>query len=55
MEYNSTQELIQSDPRSKAYFDTLPSHIQQELLDRFTGAESFDELRSFGDDLRTAV
>ena len=55
MEFNSTLELLQSDPKSKSYFDSLPQHIQQELLDRYTGAKNLDELRSFGDDLRTSM
>lgn len=55
MEFNSTLELLRSDPRSKAYFDSLPTHIQQVLLDRCTGARNLDELKSFGDDLRTTL
>jgi hypothetical protein len=51
MEFNSTLELINSDPKSKAYFDSLPADVQQQLLDRYTGARSLDELRVFGDDL----
>lgn len=39
MEFNSTLELIDSDPKSKAYFDSLPAPIQKQLLDRYTGAK----------------
>lgn len=52
MEFNSTLELIESDPKSKAYFDSLPANVQKTLLDKYTGARSLDELRTFGDDLR---
>ena len=55
MEFNSTLELIETDPKSKAYFDSLPAHIQQQLLDKYTGAKSLDELRVFGDDLMTTT
>ncbi len=55
MEFNSTIELLESDPKSRAYFDSLPQRVQQELLDRYTGARNLDELRSFGDDLRTTL
>lgn len=51
MEFNSTIELLHSDPESQAYFDTLPANVQQQLLDKYTGAKSLDELRVFGDDL----
>ncbi len=51
MEFNSTLELIKTDPKSKAYFDSLPAPVQQQLLDKYTGAKSLDELRVFGDDL----
>lgn len=55
MEFNSTLELLESDPRSRAYFDSLPAPIQKQLLDRYTGAKSYEELRVFGDDLRTTL
>lgn len=51
MEFNSTSELLHSDPQSQAYFDTLPANVQQQLLDKYTGAKNIDELRAFGDDL----
>lgn len=55
MEFNSTLELIESDPKSKAYFEALPAQVQKQLLDRYTGAKSLDELRTFGDDLMTTL
>ena len=55
MEFNSTLELLKSDPKSKAYFDSLPAAVPQQLLDKYTGAKNLDELRVFGDDLRTAL
>ena len=55
MEFNSTVELLQSDPRSKAYFDSLPAAVQKQLLDKYTGAKNLEELRVFGDDLRTTL
>ena len=55
MEFNSTNELLESDPVSRAYFDTLPASVQQELLDKYTGAKNADELRVFGDDLMTHI
>lgn len=55
MEFNSTVELLKSDPKSRAYFDSLPAGVQKQLLDRYTGAKSLDELRAFGDDLRTMI
>lgn len=55
MEFNSTSELLKSDPQAQAYFDTLPSSVQQQLLDKYTGAKCLDELRSFGDDLLTDI
>ncbi len=55
MEFNSTIELLNSDPRSRAYFDSLPAAVQQQLLDKYTGAKSLEELRVFGDDLRTSI
>ncbi len=55
MEFNSTMELLKSDPKSKAYFDSLPAPVQKQLLDRYTGATSLEELRAFGDDLRTTL
>lgn len=53
MEFNSTIELLESDPQSREYFNSLPANIQKQLLDRYTGAKNFEELRVFGDDLRT--
>ena len=55
MEYNSTAELLDSDPKARSYFDTLPVDIQQYLLDKCTGAKNADELRAFGDDLRLCI
>lgn len=55
MEFNSTSELLESDPKSQAYFDTLPANIQQQLLDKYTGAKNVDELKVFGDDLMTHI
>ena len=55
MEFNSTMELLKSDPKSPAYFDTLPANIQKQLLDKYTGAKTVDELRVFGDDLMTSI
>ncbi len=55
MEFNSTLELLESDPLSQEYFDTLPAAIQQTLLDKYTGAKNVDELRAFGDDLLTQI
>ena len=55
MEFNSTMELLQSDPKAKSYFDGLPANVQQQLLDKYTGAKNFEELRVFGDDLQTIV
>lgn len=55
MEYNSTSELISSDPKSKEYFNSLPQNVQKELLDRYTGAKNLDELRSFADDIRVSI
>ncbi len=53
MEFNSTLELLQSDPRSKAYFDSLPAAVQKQLLDKYTGTKNLEELRVLGNDLRT--
>ena len=55
MEYNSTAELLDSDPKARSYFDSLPADIQQHLLDKYTGAKNTDELRAFGDDLRLDI
>lgn len=55
MEFNSTNELLASDPKSQAYFDSLPANIQKQLLDKYTGAKNFEELRAFGDDLMTSI
>lgn len=55
MEFNSTNELLESDPKSRAYFDTLPASVQQQLLDKYTGAKNADELKVFGDDLLTHI
>lgn len=55
MEFNSTLELIETDSKSKAYFDALPAPVQKALLDNYTGATSLDELRAFGDDLITSL
>ena len=51
MEFNSTAELLESDPKSRAYFDSLPATVQQQLLDKYTGAKNADELKVYGDDL----
>lgn len=55
LEFNSTSELLNSDPKSQAYFDSLPANVQQQLLDKYTGAKNLDELRAFGDDLMTNI
>ena len=55
MEFKSTMELLKSDPKSQAYFDTLPANIQKQLLDKYTGAKNVDVLRVFGDDLMTSI
>ena len=55
MEFNSTAELLNSDPQSQAYFDSLPANVQPQLLDKYTGASNLDELRVFGDDLLTSI
>lgn len=55
MEFNSTAELLSSDPKSQAYFDSLPANVQQQLLDKYTGAKNLEELKVFGDDLMTDI
>ena len=55
MEFNSTNELLESDPKSRAYFDTLPASVQQQLLNKYTGAKNVEELKVFGDDLLTHI
>ena len=55
MEYNSIAELLDSDPKARSYFDTLPVDIQQHLLDKCTGAKNADELRAFGDGMRLDI
>lgn len=55
MEFNSTIDLLNSDPKAQSYFDTLPANVQQQLLDKYTGAKNVDELRVFGDDLITSI
>lgn len=55
MEFNSTMDLLNSDPKAQSYFDTLPANIQQQLLDKYTGAKNVEELRVFGDDLITNI
>lgn len=55
MEFNSTSDLLNSDPKSQAYFDTLPANVQQQLLDKYTGAKNLKELQAFGDDLMTSI
>lgn len=53
LEFNSTLELLESDPNSRAYFNSLPANVQKQLLDKYTGAKNLEELRVFGDDLQT--
>lgn len=55
MEFNSTAELLKSDPKAQTYFNSLPANVQQQLLDKYTGAKSLEELRVFGDDLITHI
>ncbi len=55
MEFNSTMELLKSDARAQSYFDGLPANVQQQLLDKYTGAKNLAELQAFGDDLRMDI
>ena len=55
MEFNSTMELLNSDPKAQSYFDGLPANVLQQLLDKYTGAKNLDELRAFGDDLQLHI
>ena len=55
MEFNSTMELLNSDPKAQSYFDGLPANVQQQLLDKYTGAKNLEELRAFGDDLQLHI
>lgn len=55
MEFNSTMELLKSDPKAQSYFDALPANVQQQLLDKYTGAKTAEELQVFGDDLITNI
>lgn len=55
MEFNSTMDLLNSDPKAQSYFDSLPANVQQQLPDKYTGARNEKELRVFGDDLMTSI
>ena len=55
MEFNTTMELLNSAPKAQSYFDGLPANVQQQLLDKYTGAKNLDELRAFGDDLQLHI
>ena len=55
MEFNSTNELLKSNAEAMQFFNSLNADTQQQLLDKYTGAKTAEELQVFGDDLITSI
>ena len=49
MEFNSTNELLKSNAEAMQFFNSLNADTQQQLLDRYTGVKSVNELKTFAD------
>ncbi len=49
MEFNSTNELLKSNAEAMQFFNSLNADTQQQLLDKYTGVKSVNELKTFAD------
>ncbi len=55
MEFNMTNELLKNDAAAMDYFNSLDAEVQKRLLDRYTGAESLAELKSFAETVKNQI
>ncbi|MCI8403840.1 MAG: hypothetical protein HFE49_02955 [Clostridia bacterium] len=47
MEYENISQLISYDSEAMHYFNSLPAQLQQQILDRGSGVNTIDKLKSF--------
>ena len=55
MEFNSTNDLLNSSAEAQQYFNSLDADTQQQLLDRYTGAANLDELKTFANVIKNHI
>lgn len=46
-EYENISQLISRDNEARRYFSALPAEEQQQILDRGSGVNTLDKLKSF--------
>lgn len=51
MEFNATNDLLNTDSEAQQFFNSLDADTQKQLLDKYTGAVNLDELKSFVSDI----
>ena len=49
MVFNSTNELLKSNSEAMQFFNSLNADTQRQLLDKYTGVKSVEELKAFAD------
>lgn len=47
MEYENISQLISRDSEAMHYFNSLSAKLQQQILDRGSGVNTLDKLKSF--------
>lgn len=51
MKYPNLNQLLQSEPQAKAYFNTLPDYVQSQIATRPGNVNSFESLRNYAENL----
>lgn len=47
MEYENISQLISYNEEAKRYFDSLDAEMQQKIIDRGSGVNTLDKLKTF--------
>ena len=49
--YESLAQLLQADSRARAFYDSLPEYVQQQIKTRGQSVNSFESLSDYADNL----
>ncbi len=49
--YESLAQLLQNDPRARAYYDRLPEYVRDQIKQRGSSVNSFEILVDYADNL----
>ena len=51
LKYPDMYDLFQNEPEAKAYFDSLPDYVKEQIGDRAQGVNSLESLKHYAENL----